>query len=212
MPARIETAFRLMAGTFTAGAVALQYWLLMQDKAPEAMLASSVRFFSFFTILTNLLAAAALLVPVLARHSALGRFLARPSVRTAIAGYIVMVGTVYHLLLLGLSQRAGLPLAIELAMHYVTPPLFLLDWVLFTPKQDLRWSVGVSGLAFPLAYLAWTLAHGAASGWYPYPFVDVAQLGYERVLLNSLGLVACYLALEAVLVAISRLLQHRAPV
>ncbi len=43
-------------------------------------------------------------------------------------------------------------------------------------------------LLFPLAYGAWTLAHGAATGWYPYPFVDVVDLGYLRVLANIVGL------------------------
>jgi hypothetical protein len=61
--------------------------------------APSVHFFSFFTILTNLLAAAAMLLPVVAPNSSVGRFLDRPSVRTAITGYIVIVGTVYFALL-----------------------------------------------------------------------------------------------------------------
>lgn len=196
--------YRAAAGAFTVFAVAMQYWLLVRYETLNGFGVSSVKFFSFFTILCNLLAAAALLVPLIAPGSWLGRFLARPSVRTAIAGYIIMVATIYYLLLRDLSQRQGWPLYFERTLHYVTPPLYVLDWALFVPKREVHWRVGLASLGFPLAYVAWTLAHGATTGWYPYPFVDVAELGYPRTLANIAGLVAIYLLLEAVLVTIGR--------
>ncbi len=67
----------------------------------------------------------------------------------------------------------------------------------------------MSALGFPLAYLVWTVIHGAATGWYPYPFVDVAELGYARAAVNTAGLVLAFLALEMALVGIGRLLAHR---
>ena len=67
-------------------------------------------------------------------------------------------------------------------------------------------------MCFPLAYLAWTLLHGAVSGWYPYPFLDVSELGYPRALLNIVGLVVVFLALEMALVGIGRVLGRRDPV
>ena len=51
----------------------------------------------------------------------------------------------------------------------------------------------------------WTLLHGAVSGWYPYPFLDVSELGYPRTLLNIAGLVLAFLVLELALVGIGRL-------
>ena len=67
--------------------------------------------------LTNVLAAVALLLPLLAPNSAAGRFLHRPSVRTAITGYIIMVGTIYYLLLRNLSQRQGWSMFFEYMLH-----------------------------------------------------------------------------------------------
>jgi hypothetical protein len=67
-------------------------------------------------------------------------------------------------------------------------------------------------MSFPLAYLAWTLLHGAASGWYPYPFLDVSELGYPRALINIVGLALAFLALEIALVGIGRVLARREPV
>jgi hypothetical protein len=205
----LQTTYRAAAGVFTAVCVVAQYWLLVRGDSWLGMAGSSLRFFSFFTILTNLLAAAALLVPVVAPHSAAGRFLARPTVRTAVTGYIIMVGVIYDLLLRDLSQRQGWPMFFEHMLHYVTPPLFVVDWLAFVDKRDLDWRVGFGALGFPLVYIAWTLVHGALSGWYPYPFVDVADLGYARTLLNIAGLVLLFLALEVVLAAIGGALARR---
>jgi hypothetical protein len=199
-----STIYRVIAGVFTALCVGLQYALTVHGDSLAALGASSLKFFSFFTILTNILAAAALLVPLIAPRSWLGEFLSRPSLRTVVAGYIIMVGTIYFLLLRDLSQRQGFSLMLEQTLHYVTPPLFVIDWALFVPKRDVDWRVGFAALGFPLVYVAWTLVYGAQTGWYPYPFIDVSELGYPQTLLNVAGLIAIFLALEVALVAIGR--------
>jgi hypothetical protein len=208
----LQTIYRAAAGVFIAFCVAMQYWLLVRGETFAGMAGSSLRFFSFFTILTNILAAAALLLPLIAPRSGAGRYLARPSVRTAITGYIIIVGVVYYLLLSGLSRRQGWPMFFEQMLHYVTPPLFVLDWLVFVDKRGLPWRVDLGAMSFPLAYLAWTLLHGAASGWYPYPFLDVSELGYPRALINIVGLALAFLALEIALVGIGRVLARREPV
>lgn len=199
-----STIYRAIAGVFTALCVGLQYALTVHGGSLAALGASSVKFFSFFTILTNVLATAALLVPLVAPRSSLGEFLSRPSVRTVVAGYLIMVGTVYFLLLRDLSRRQGFSLMLEQTLHYVTPPLFVIDWALFVPKRNVDWRVGFGALGFPLVYVAWTLVHGAQTSWYPYPFLDVSELGYPVTLLNVAGLIAIFLALEVALVAIGR--------
>ena len=205
----LQTTYRAAVGAFTAICVFMQYWLLVRGETFAAMAATSVKFFSFFTVLTNVLAAVALLLPLIAPHSAAGRFFTRPNVRTAITGYIIIVGVVYYLLLSGLSRRQGWEIFFEHMAHYVTPPLFVLDWLLFVPKRDLDRRVALGSLWYPLVYLVWTLIHGAVTGWYPYPFVDVADLGYPRALINIAGLVLAFLVLEAALVGIGRMLARR---
>jgi hypothetical protein len=207
-PDMLKTIYRAAAGALIAFAVGMQYLLLVSGKSGEALATSTINFFSFFTILTNVLAAVAMLLPLLAPNSAAGRFLDRPSVRTAITGYIIMVGTIYYLLLRNLSQRQGWSMFFEHMLHYVTPPLFVLDWLLFVPKREVGWRVGFAALGFPLAYTMWTLVHGAASGWYPYPFLDVVDLGYPRVLANIVGLVLVFLILELTLVGLGRWLER----
>jgi hypothetical protein len=205
----LQTIYRAAAGVFIAVCVIAQYWLLVRGDSLAGVAGSSLRFFSFFTILTNVLAAVTLLWPLVAPRSTLARFLSRPPVRTAVTGYIIIVGVIYYLLLRDLSQRQGWSMFFEYMLHYVTPPLFVLDWLLFVDKRDLDWRIGLSALGFPLAYLVWTVIHGAATGWYPYPFIDAAELGYPRASLNTAGLVLVFVALEVALVGIGRLLAHR---
>jgi len=199
-----RSLYRLTAGAFTAFAVCMQYFLLMRGESGVALASASVKFFSFFTIICNLLAAAALLAPVLAPNTRAGRFLDRPTVRTAIAGYMIMVGIIYYALLVGLSEREGWSLVFEHLLHAVTPPLFVIDWLAFADKRMLDWRIALRGLIFPLGYAALTLARGAATGWYPYPFLDVGDLGYPSVLFNIAWLAAAFIALELVLVAAGR--------
>jgi hypothetical protein len=203
----MKNLYRLLVGVLGLVSVAVQYWLVTRGEGGSLYPASSVHFFSFFTILTNLIAAAAMLAPVLAPNSRLGRFLDRPTVRAAIVGYIVIVGSVYWALLSGIDKATGLHLYLEYVLHYVIPPLFVLDWLLFVPKGEIGWRNGVDSLAYPGVYLGWTLVHGYAANWYPYPFIDVTKLGYPRMLLNSLGLVLAFLVIELLLVAIGRLLE-----
>ncbi len=58
----LRTAYRTLAGVIGLVSVGWLYGLVVLDGGP--VLSGSVRYFSFFTILTNLLAAAAMLLPV----------------------------------------------------------------------------------------------------------------------------------------------------
>ena len=61
-------------------------------------------------------------------------------------------------------------------------------------------------MLYPVGYAAFSLLHGAVTGFYPYPFLEVRQLGYERVLLNMGLLTAAFAVLGLILVGIDRLL------
>jgi hypothetical protein len=50
----------------------------------------------------------------------------------------------------------------------------------------------LSHSSFPLGYAAYSLVHGAATGFYPYPFIDVNHLGYDKVLTNMAMLILVF--------------------
>lgn len=201
MAARLYRAVFACVGWF---AVALQYWVTITGNLGQSLGELSLNFFSYFTILSNVLVALALTVPVAAPNSRLGRWFAGEAVRAALAMYIVVVGVVYHFLLAPTWNPQGLALLGNSLLHYVMPAAFVLDWLLFAPKGRLNWNDPAKWLLFPLVYGGWTLIHGVLSGWWPYPFVDVGALGLGRVLLNFVGLLIFFLIVGLAIVALDR--------
>ncbi|MDP4151346.1 MAG: Pr6Pr family membrane protein [Bacteroidota bacterium] len=122
-------------------AVLLQLVLMLRNRTTSTAEALA-RFFTFFTILTNILTALCFTLIWIKPASSGGRFFARPGSQTATAVYILMVGIIYNTLLRSL--------------------------------------------------------------WHPYPFMDVAQLGYGRVLMHSAGMLAAFLLLSVLFLALAK--------
>jgi len=205
-------AFRIAAGILGWAALILQYALVLTGTLGADSFTRSINFFSYFTILTNILAALALTLPWLAPQSALGKFFARPTVRTAIAAYIIIVMSIVYFVLRHLTTFQGWNFVADLLLHYLMPVLFVIDWLFLVPKQTLKVSDTLGWLAFPVIYLVWTFIHGVFSDFYPYPFLNDAELGNARVLLNEAGLLVIFLILGFILVTGGRLLdKHTKP-
>jgi hypothetical protein len=198
--------FRMTAGLLGWFALALQYGLVMAGDFDTSPFARTINFFSFNTIITNILVALALTLPIIAPQSALGQFFSRPTVRTAITAYMIIVMGVVYFILRHLTKLEGWDLVADVILHYVTPVLFVIDWLFLVPKQTLKVSDTLGWLAYPVVYLAWTVIHGAYSDFYPYPFLNNGELGIARVLLNEAGLLVIFLILGLALVTGGRLI------
>ena len=55
----------------------------------------------------------------------------------------------------------------------------------------------VTCLAFPVAWLVYTLVRGAVTGFYPYPFLDVDERGYAAVAVACVAIAVLFVALAA---------------
>lgn len=137
----------------------------MRGQAGAEFAARTVNFFSYFTILSNLLAAIALSAPTTAPDSPLGRFFAAPPVRTAVVLYTSVTAATYIVVLQALWSPQGLQWVADVTLHYVTPALFLVDWLAFTPKGTLRANAVIGWLIFPSASesTAWLADRSRAS-------------------------------------------------
>lgn len=144
-----------------------------------------VLYLGFFTVLTNILVSIAVTASLLAPQTHLGAYSLRPRVATALAVYIVVVGLAYFFLLRNAWDPRGWVLVADVLLHYVVPALFVVYWWLAIPKDRLRWRDVSIWLLYPAAYLVYVLVRGEILGIYPYPFLDVATLGYGPVLFNS---------------------------
>lgn len=160
-----------------------------------------VNFFSYFTILSNLLVALTLSLSLLRPVS----FFSGIQVQTAIAVYIFIVGLIYNLVLRNIWNPTGWQLVADNLLHVVVPVLYLAYWIIFTSKKMLHPKNITGWLIFPFLYLAYSLIRGAIANWYPYPFVNAAELGYEKVALNSFFVVMAFLVVGLALIGVNQL-------
>ena len=145
----------------------------------------TANFLSFFTILSNLLAAIVLTIGAIwaLRHR---RDTEREPTWFAVllvcvSTYMIVTGIVYNTLLRGVELPQGVTVPWSNEVLHVVIPLFLLADVLLAPRRRaLGWSAVFITALFPLAWALYTLVRAnliiaPATGdpwWYPYPFLD----------------------------------------
>ena len=117
---------------------------------------------------------------------------------------IIVVGAAYSLLLRNLWQPQGLHWLANELLHDVMPVLFTLYWWFCVPKGTLRLSHIAVWALYPIVYFAYLLWRGHTLGMYPYPFIDVNKLGYAQTFVNALGILAGFVAVALLMVAIDR--------
>jgi hypothetical protein len=205
--ATISNLYAIVVAAVAWPALMLQYWLILWS---GPMTYATVRYFSFFTILSNVLVGLVAASAATGGNWALLRFWRRPRVRGLAALCIAVTCLIYATVLAGRFHLQGPQLVADRALHYVVPFLYLFWWTVLLPHGTLVWRDAFRWLLFPLIYLVWTLLRGAVVHEYPYPFMDVDHLGYGAVSINALGVAVVFAVLGLGLVAIDRALARRA--
>jgi hypothetical protein len=201
---RFKTANVTAATIAAAGwtGLALQFYLSTTSGRDATFFLNAFRYFSYFTILTNLFVALIATASLLPER--IGRWLRGPQVKAAGATYITMVALVYWLLLRSHWNPQGMQAVADMLLHAAVPGRYVFYWLAFVEKGSLRWRSARAWLAYPLAYFAFVLVRGALVGAYPYPFVDVNQLGYLQVTANAAAFLTGFAALGSTVVATDR--------
>ncbi|WP_316636442.1 Pr6Pr family membrane protein [uncultured Flavobacterium sp.] len=166
-------------------------------------------FFSYFTILSNLLVALCVTFSVFFPQTKTGIFFSGISVQTAIALYIFIVALVYNIILRGLWVVKGWQLIVDNLLHVLNPILYILYWFIFASKERLTWRNGIYWIFFPFAYLVYSLIRGSIVNWYPYPFLNVTNIGYQKVFINTGLMIILFFAIGLGLIAVNNKLIKR---
>ncbi|MFL9878930.1 Pr6Pr family membrane protein [Herbaspirillum rhizosphaerae] len=161
------------------------------------------RLTSYLTNLTILLSAVSFSALALRNSNPISSFFRKPQVITAVVAYMIFVGIAYNVLLRQLWQPTGFRALVNESLHTVTPLLSMVYWIFFVPRFQPSLKKSLLWLIYPMSYLFITLWRGGMSGFYPYPFINVNELGYPHVLLNATGLVAGFLVLMGLLIFIN---------
>ncbi|MFC3322821.1 Pr6Pr family membrane protein [Mesorhizobium cantuariense] len=169
-------------------------------EAGRSLLGSIIFVLSFFTILTNIgvvLVHTSLLSST--GYAWLPAF-AGPRMRAGVAASIALVFIIYATVLAQLWQPQGLFLLCDVLLHYVTPVLFVLWWLISGADGRTRWSDISWWMLYPVAYLIYAMARAPLAGEVPYPFLDVAKNGAISVAISAAAITGLFLVLCVVAV------------
>lgn len=203
---RIVGALRAAAAGLVLAAIVTQ----IADQLGAGVFVPS-EYFSYFTIQSSMmdvvvLAAGAILALRLPRDTVL-----YTGVRMAALSYAIVTAVVYNGLLRSLPPTGYVGIQWPNEVEHVWIPLYLtLDWLLAGGRARLAWRWVAAAIAYPLAWCAYTLLHGALSGWYPYGFINPnSAAGWPSVLAYIGGISAFIILIAVLLVLSSRLLLRR---
>ena len=161
-------------------------------------------FFSFYTILTNIVLVLIYLSEVLpTQRLAIFR---HPVTRGSMVACITLVSLYVFFVLRHLYAPTGLLELSDRLLHYVAPLLYLLWWVIGQPHGQLRWSNLPVMLLPTLIYFVVVMLRGAWLHRYPYPFMNIDELGIGAVLLGALFMAAGLAALSALVIVLDHFL------
>jgi hypothetical protein len=183
--------------------------LLLRASQGHDFVSTIVFFFTFYTILTNIM-----LVLIYLSDINTARWLdwwRSPVTRGMMAGAIALVGIFNHLLLADLQDLTGIAAFCDLLLHYVTPAYFVLWWITLQRKGTLRFADIPVMLLPTLIWLVWAMLRGAVVGEYPYPILDAQRLGYGAVAINCVYVFVGLVALYAIVIGLDRVLAGRLP-
>ena len=196
---RGSEAVRILAGVAAAlgwASLALQLALIIGNLGVPVGL---WRFLGFFTILTNLGAAAVATAIAMGRTSGLGG----PRAQLMAATSILTVGIVYSLALRSLWNPAGLQKVADIALHDLTPLAWLALWLIASHAryrwQDIGWA-----LLPPLAYFVYAVARGAIDGWYAYWFLNPSDQTPAELAASIATIIGGLAAIAAALIGYAR--------
>lgn len=201
---RTFAAIRFVFGVVTLIAVGTQLGIHLGEGYDV------VNFFSYFTNLSNIFAAAVLLVESVLTWRGKEGGPAWALLRSVSVVCMALVGVVFNTLLRDVDLGSLLPW-INTWLHYVMPVAVVADWLIQPPRHSIALKrVGVAAL-FPLAYLAYSLIRGAAINWYPYPFLNPANGGYGTVAVTCVFIAVGFIAMTLLILFLGNKLRPRVP-
>ncbi len=129
------------------------------------------------------------------------------AIRASIFSYAIVTGVVYNLLLRDIPNDDGYvgPVWPNESLHVWIPIYIALDWLLTPGRVRIAWSALWLAVSYPLAWVGVTMLRGAATGWYPYPFLEPdGPNGVVGVVAYVVAIAAFIIVLAALAVVINR--------
>ena len=185
-------------------AVTLQFILMVNNRVapvPETI----IRFFSYFTILTNTLVAVSFTSLTGTFGEKWNRIFSKANILTAVTVYILVVGIIYNLVLRWQWHFTGLQKLVDEMLHLVIPLFVLIYWYFFVSSASIKWKDAFNWMLYPFIYCIYILIRGGVSGFYPYPFMKVNELGYTKVFINCMFVTLAFFLVSMILIGAGKM-------
>jgi hypothetical protein len=195
-PARkLKFALKVFIAVIGWFAVIAQYYLMLKNSTlPEGE--TTIRFFSYFTILTNVLVASFFTQQLFSQRE-------EPDF-TAIVVYIFVVGAIYQVILRPLWSPSGLQKIVDELLHSFVPVAVFCYWYFFQVKSTAYGKIKY-WLIYPVIYLVFVLIRGNSSGFYPYPFVDLKAHSGSDVVRNCILVALLFMSVSFLFVFLKKI-------
>lgn len=183
---------------FVVGIETHTYWFhQLRPWQPNTSVGRLIFYYSFFTVLSNIMLAISCLILVFNPNcSKTGFNVIR--LNGLVGVFITMI--VYNLMLRGI-HRPPTPL-LEFAnesLHVVIPILGLLTWLIYGPFKRINIKSIFYSFCSLIIYGIYTFVRGYMTGQYPYPFINVNRIGYEKALIAASGIAVFFFILVSLL-------------
>ena len=205
---RAAGAFRLLISAAIIFSIAWQ----VEDRVVNNVFRPG-EYFAYFTIDSGMVAAVALAVAGARALSGKRDTVLLNRVRLSVVSYEIVVAVVYNALLRGMpgDVRDGnymWPQTPNEILHVWAPILILLDFVITTYGVKFKEIFWV--LLFPLAWAAFSIVRGIATGWWPYWFIDPTDKGgVPQMVGYIIGIMVFMLVSASVALGLNKLVRRR---
>jgi hypothetical protein len=162
MKKNIHLLFQVILICAAVAGVALQ---IIFQEGPTFSLNS----FSYFTIQSNLIVAAALSLNIYYRANPPGWLAA---LKSGAAIWILVTGLVFHFLLSQFYHPVGILMLSNILLHYIVPAGAQLNWLIFEVKGTYQHKFTFIWIAYPTLYAFISLLRAKIDGFYPYWFLN----------------------------------------
>ncbi|WP_392560168.1 Pr6Pr family membrane protein [Orbus mooreae] len=164
------------------------YWFYqLRPWQPSTSMGRLIFYYSFFTVLTNLMLAASCLTLAI-KPTCSSTFFSVIRLNGLVGVLITII--IYNILLRGVHRPPTLLLQLaNESLHVVIPILGLLTWLIYGPFARITLKIVLYSFCSFLLYAIYIFVRGHITGQYPYPFINVSKIGYEKALIAA-GLIA----------------------
>lgn len=187
---RSESAYLASAAILAWGGIVLQ--LIVSTGLVGSAIGAAWQLVGYFTILTNFITATFFTFRLVRPAGRAADWFQRQSVAGWVTLSITFVGIAFGVLLAQLFHPRGMGAIANDLLHYVTPAVCLGYWLAFVRKGGLEWRHAGIWTTYIAAYGAYAFIRGAATGFYPYPFIDLPHIGMSKTIVNTIGLLLAF--------------------